>query len=374
MCVDFRAVNNITIKNKYPLPRVDDLLDQLSSAKYFSKLDLTSGYWQVRIKKEDIPKTAFRTRYGHFEFLVMPFGLTNAPATFQHLMNSVFQEYLDDFVIVYLDDIMIYSKTYEDHLKHLELVFKKLQENQLYAKLKKCEFAKREVQYLGHTVSEKCIKPNEDKIKTIKNWTTPKNSKEVMSFLGLANFYRKFINDFSKRSVPLTKLIGKNSTFQWSDKEELAFQDIKQSLIQAPVLKLPTRNGKFIIHTDASNEAIGAVLEQEDTEDKSIKPVAYHSQKLQGAQINYPTHEKELYAIVRALQIWRHYLEGQRFIVCTDHHSINYLKTQPQLSKRQARWVELLAEFDYEVIYKPGYTNVVADAIRLLLFMIISRS
>ena len=363
MCIDFRALNNITIKNKYPLPRVDDLLDQLSTARYFTKLDLTSGYWQVRIRENVIPKTAFRTRYGHYEFMVMPFGLTNAPATFQYLMNSIFQDFLDDFVIVYLDDIMIYSKTYEDHLIHLEKVFTKLQENKLYAKLRKCEFAKQEVQYLGHIVSENSIKPEEDKIKAIKDWKQPQNQKDVMSFLGLANFYRKFIDNFSKRSIALTKLIGKNSKFQWNKEQDDTFQDIKNALCQAPVLKLPSRNGKFIVHTDASSEAIGAVLEQEDEHTKSIKPVAYYSQKLQGAQLNYPTHEKELYAIIRSLITWKHYLEGQKFLICTDHHSINYLKTQPQISKRQARWVEIMAEFDFDIQYKPGRTNIVADAL-----------
>ena len=363
MCIDFRALNNITIKNKYPLPRVDELLDQLSTGRYFSKLDLTSGYWQVRIKDNDIPKTAFRTRYGHFEFMVMPFGLTNAPATFQHLMNSIFQDFLDKFVIVYLDDIMIYSKTYEEHLEHLEKVFARLRENQLYAKLKKCEFAKEKVQYLGHIVSKNSIRPEEDKVKAIKDWKQPLTQKDVMSFLGLANFYRKFIDNFSKRSLPLTKLIGKNSKFSWGVEQESAFNDIKDALIKAPVLKLPTRNGKFIIHTDASSEAVGAVLEQEDEATKVIKPVAYYSQKLQGAQLNYPTHEKELYAIIRALLTWKHYIEGRKFLICTDHHSINYLKTQPQLSKRQARWVELMAEFDFDIHYKPGRTNIVADAL-----------
>ena len=269
MCIDFRALNNITIKNKYPLPRVDDLLDQLSTARYFTKLDLTSGYWQVRIKGNDIPKTAFRTRYGHFEFMAMPFGLTNAPAAFQHLMNSIFQDFLDDFVIVYLDDIMIYSKTYKEHLRHLEKVFERLRENKLYAKLKKCEFAKQEVQYLGHIVSENSIKPEEDKIKAIKEWKQPQNQKDVMSFLGLANFYRKFIDNFSKRSIALTKLIGKNSKFQWNRDQDNSFQDIKNALCQAPVLKLPSRIGKFIVHTDASGEAIGAVLEQEDEQSRS---------------------------------------------------------------------------------------------------------
>lgn len=363
MCIDYRALNNITIKNRYPLPRVDDLLDQLSQAKYFSKLDLTSGYWQMRVKDEDIHKTAFTTRYGHFEFMVMPFGLCNAPATFQYLMNSIFQEYLDDFVVVYLDDIMVYSKTYEDHMRHLEIVFNKLQENKLYAKLDKCEFLETSVEYLGHVVGNNSIKPDDRKTKAILDWETPKNSKDVMAFMGLANFYRKFVKDFSKISIPLTSIMGKNTTFKWGSEQEQSFNDIKQALITQPVLKLPSREGRFRVHTDASDYAIGAVLEQEDLQDKSIKPVAYFSQKLHGAQTRYATHIKELYAIVKALECWRHYLEGIQFDIYTDHYSIQYLNTQPELNKLQARWVEKLAEFDFELHYKPGRTNVVADAL-----------
>ena len=280
MCIDYRALNNITIKNRYPLPRIDDLLDQLSQARYFSKLDLTSGYWQMRVKDEDIHKTAFTTRYGQFEFMVMPFGLCNAPASFQHLMNSIFQEFLDDFVIVYLDDIMVYSRTYEEHLKHLDIVFSKLRDNQLYAKLRKCEFMKTSVEYLGHIVGNNSIKPDKEKTKAIEDWEQPKNSKEVMAFVGLANFYRKFVNNFSKRTLPLTNIMGKNKEFKWDREQEDSFNDIKVALTNTPVLKLPTRDGRFKVHTDASDYAIGAVLEQEDANEKSIKPVAYFSKKV----------------------------------------------------------------------------------------------
>ena len=363
MCIDYRALNNITIKNRYPLPRIDDLLDQLSQAKYFSKLDLTSGYWQMRVKDEDIHKTAFTTRYGQFEFMVMPFGLCNAPASFQHLMNSIFQEFLDDFVIVYLDDIMVYSRTHEEHLKHLDIVFSKLRDNQLYAKLKKCEFMKTSVEYLGHIVGNNSIKPDKEKTKAIEDWERPRNSKEVMAFVGLANFYRKFVNNFSKRTLPLTNIMGKNKEFKWDKEQEDSFNDIKVALTNTPVLKLPTREGRFKVHTDASDYAIGAVLEQEDVNEKTIKPVAYFSKKLQGAQTRYATHVKELYAIVKALECWRHYLEGVNFDVYTDHFSLQYLRNQSELSKLQARWMEKLSTFDFEIIYKPGRTNIVADAL-----------
>lgn len=363
MCIDYRALNNLTVKNKYPIPRVDDLLDQLSQAKYFSKLDLTSGYWQMRIKDADIPKTAFTSRYGHYEFMVMPFGLCNAPSSFQYLMNSIFQEYLDDFVVVYLDDIMIYSRTEEDHLRHLKVVFDKLRDNKLYAKLKKCEFLKDSVEYLGHIVGNNVITPDESKTKAIQEWETPRNNMDIMSFMGLANFYRKFVPNFSKRTKALTDAMAKKENFQWTDVEKTEFEDIKTALTRYPILKLPTKDGRFIVHTDASDYAIGAVLEQEDVNTGDIKPVAYFSRKLHGAQVRYATHVKELYAIMKALECWRQYLEGRQFEVFTDHYSLQYIRTQPDLSKLQRRWIEKLADFDCEITYKPGKTNVVADAL-----------
>ena len=209
LCVDYRALNKLTIKNKQPLPLIDGQLDQLSDAKYFTKLDLRSGYHQVRIAKGDEHKTAFNTKYGHFQFKVMPFGLTNAPGTFQYLMENIFHEYLDDFVTVYLDDILIYSKSYEEHLRHLKIVLEALKNNNLYANPSKCEFALEEIDYLGYLVSKKGISPNPDKVAAIANWPKLKNTRDVQSFLGLANYYRKFIKDFSKLAVPLTKLLQK---------------------------------------------------------------------------------------------------------------------------------------------------------------------
>ncbi|TIB19641.1 hypothetical protein E3P88_04142 [Wallemia ichthyophaga] len=362
LCVDYRALNNITIKNAYPLPRIDDLIDRLTKARYFSKLDLMSGYWQVRVKDQDIAKTAFRTRYGHYEFNVMPFGLCNAPGTFQNLMNSILHDYLDDFAIVYLDDILVYSNSLDEHRSHLEKIFDRLKKNKLYAKLGKCEFLKENIDYLGHIVGHSSVKPDPKKVEQVANWPTPKTAKETMSFLGMANFYRKFIKDFSKITVPLTSITGKNTTFNWGVKQDQSFNQLKKAMTTAPVLKLPSSEGLFYVHTDASDEAIGAVLEQFDEED-NIKPVAYYSKKLQGAQTRYPTHIKELYAIVKALEEWRHYLEGRPFKIFTDHFTLQYLHKQPELTKVQARWVEKLATFDFEICYKPGRTNIVADAL-----------
>ena len=217
LCIDYRALNQVTIKNRYPLPRIDDLFDQLKGVTVFSKIDLRSGYHQVRVKEGDIPKTAFRTRYGHYEFVVMPFGVTNAPATFMDLMNRVFREYLDKFVIVFIDDILIYSGTQEEHSEHLKLVLQTLQQNQLYAKFTKCEFWLDQVSFLGHIISKDGIMVDPSKIEAVSSWKRPKNASEIRSFLGLAGYYRKFVEDFSRIASPLTALTRKNRKFQWTE-------------------------------------------------------------------------------------------------------------------------------------------------------------
>jgi len=229
LCIDYRELNKITIKNKYPLSRIDDLFYQIQGAGVFSKIDLRLGYHQLRIKPEDIPKTAFRTGYGHYEFIVMPFGLTNAPAVFMDLMNRVFRPYLDEFVVVFIDDILIYSKDNEKHAQHLPIVLQTLREHQLYAKLKKYEFWLEEVVFLGHVVSKEGIKVDPQKIKAIVDWPTPTNVTEVRSFRGLAGYYRRFIKDFSKISSPLTNLLKKVVKFEWSSKCEEAFQELQQT-------------------------------------------------------------------------------------------------------------------------------------------------
>jgi hypothetical protein len=336
-------------------------MDQLAGAKYFTKIDLYSGYHQIRIKEEDIPKTAFRTRYGHYEFLVLPFGLTNAPATFMTLMNNVFREYLDKYVVVYLDDILIYSKTKEEHVQHLRNVLSKLREHKLYAKMVKCEIMKNVVEYLGHFISAQGVSVDQRKIEAICKWPTPNNVSEVRSFLGLASYYRKFVKGFSTLVVPLTALLHKDKTFQWDIEQQEAFENTKRCLTTAPVLLIPDPSKPFTVTTDASDFAIGAVLSQD--QGKGDQPVAFESRKLSPAELNYAVHEKELLAIVHALRIWKTYLEGQRFSVITDHASLEYIKTQHNLSRRQARWLETLQSHDFEVHYRPGKTNVVADAL-----------
>ncbi|KAI3802065.1 hypothetical protein L1987_30189 [Smallanthus sonchifolius] len=357
MCIDYRELNKLTIKNRYPLPRIDDLFDQLQGSTYFSKIDLRSGYHQLRVQEEDVPKTAFRTRYGHYEFMVMPFGLTNAPVVFMDLMNRVCKPYLDKFVIVFIDDILIYSKTKSDHEQHLKLVLDLLRKEQLYAKFSKCEFWLKEVQFLGHIVNEKGIHVDPAKIEAVKNWSTPKTPTEVRSFLGLAGYYRRFISDFSKIAVPLTALTHKGKHYEWGPKQEEAFQLLKQKLCNAHILTLPDGNDDLVVYCDASNQGLGCVLMQRG------KAIAYASRQLKIHEKNYTTHDLELGAVVFALKIWIHYLYGTKCVVFTDHKSLQHIFNQKKLNMRQQRWVELLNDYDCEIRYHPGKANVVADAL-----------
>ncbi|KAI3809203.1 hypothetical protein L1987_25173 [Smallanthus sonchifolius] len=361
MCIDYRELNKLTIKNRYPLPRIDDLFDQLQGSTYFSKIDLRSGYHQLRVQEEDIPKTAFHTRYGHYEFMVMPFGLTNAPAIFMDLMNRVCKPYLDKFVIVFIDDILIYSKTKTDHEQHLKLVLDLLRKEQLYAKFSKCEFWLKEVQFLGHIVNEKGIHVDPAKIEAVKNWSIPKTPTEVRSFLGLTGYYRRFISNFSKIAVPLTALSHKSKHYEWGPKQEEAFQLLKQKLCNASILTLPDGNDDLVVYCDASNQGLGCVLMQRG------KVIAYASRQLKIHEKNYTTHDLELGAVVFALKIWRHYLYGTKCVVFIDHKSLQHIFNQKELNMRQRRWVELLNDYNCEIRYHPGKANVVADALSHLM-------
>ena len=362
MCVDYRALNKITIKNKYPLPRVDELLDRLYGARYFTKIDLRSGYHQVRIAEGDIEKTAFRTRYGHYEFRVLPFGLTNAPATFMQLMQQVFRPFLDEFVVVFLDDILVYSKTEADHVKHLELVLTKLREHKLFAKMSKCDFARKSIKFLGYVVTEEGITMDPAKVKAIVEWPSPlRNQREVRSFLGLAGYYRRFVTGFSKIAASLTELLKKDIDFKWSDSEQRSFDTLKKAISSAPILTSPDPNLPYVVTTDASGFATGAILQQD--QGKGLQPIAFMSHKMNPAQRNYPVHEQELLAIIRSLHEWRHYLHGAKFQVVTDHMSLKHFMNQPTLSARQARWSEFMQEFDFEIVHRPGKQNEAADAL-----------
>ncbi|GJU42146.1 putative reverse transcriptase domain-containing protein [Tanacetum coccineum] len=349
--------NKLTVKNRYPLPRIDDLFDQLQGSSVYSKIDLRSGYHQLRIREEDIPITAFRTRYGHFEFQVMPFGLTNAPAVFMDLMNRVCKPYLDKFVIVFIDDVLIYSKSREEHEEHLKIILGLLKEEKLYAKFSKCDFWLDSVQFLGHVINREGVHVDPSKIEAIKNWSTPSTPTEVRQFLGLAGYYRRFIEGFSLIAKPLTKLTQKNKKYEWGEEEEAAFQILKQKLCSAPILALPEGSEDFVVYCDASIKGFGSVLMQRE------KVIAYASRQLKKHEENYMTHDLELGAIIFALRLWRHYLYGTKCVVFIDHKSLQYILDQKELNMRQRRWIELLSDYDCEIRYHPGKGNVVADAL-----------
>ncbi|GJX45800.1 reverse transcriptase domain-containing protein [Tanacetum coccineum] len=352
-----QELNKLTIKNRYPLPMIDDLFDQLQGSSVYSKIDLRSGYHQLRVRDEDIPKTAFRTRYGHYEFQVMPFGLTNAPAVFMDLMNRVCKPYLDKFVIVFIDDILIYSRNKEEHANHLRIILELLKKEKLYAKFSKCDFWIHIVQFLGHLIDSQGLHVDPAKIEAVKNWTSPTTPTEIRQFLGLAGYYRRFIKDFSKIAKSLTELTQKNKKYIWGEDQETAFQLLKQKLCEAPILALPEGNDNFVVYCDASHQGLGAVLMQRE------KVIAYASRQLKPNEENYTTHDLELGAVVFALKIWRHYLYGTKCTVFTDHKSLQHILDQKELNMRQRRWLELLADYDCEIRYHPGKANVVATAL-----------
>ncbi|GAU50355.1 hypothetical protein TSUD_283640 [Trifolium subterraneum] len=357
LCIDYRQLNKVTIKNKYPLPRIDDLLNQLRGATIFSKIDLRSGYHQIRIRTSDVSKTAFRTRYGHYEFLVMPFGLTNAPAIFMDYMNRIFQPYLDKFVVIFINDILIYSNDPQEHAEHLRIVLNILREKQLYAKFSKCEFWLSEVKFMGHVISQGGVSVDPSKVEAVLNWERPRTVSEIRSFLGLAGYYRRFILGFSEIALPLTRLTRKGAAFVWDELCENSFNLLKQKLTSAPVLVIPDPDKKYVVYCDASNKGLGCVLMQDGA------VVAYASRQLKPHEENYPTHDLELVAIIFALKIWRHHLYGVQFALYSDHKSLRYLFDQKELNMRQRRWMEYLKDFDFELNYHPGKANVIADAL-----------
>ncbi|XP_071683402.1 uncharacterized protein [Lolium perenne] len=357
LCVDYQKLNDVTIKNKYPLPKIEDLFDQMNGARVFSKIDLRTGYHQLKVRESDIPKTAFTTRYGLFEYTVISFGLTNAPAYFMNLMNKVFMKYLDKFVVVFIDDILIYSKSEEEHVEHLRIVLGTLRDHKLYAKFSKCEFWLKEVGFLGHVISAGGVSVDPSKIQSIMEKKAPTNQTEVRAFLGLAGYYRKFVEGFSSIARPLTQLLKKDKKFEWTDKCEASFQELKKRLVTAPVLTMPDITKDFDVYCDASKLGLGSVLMQEG------KVIAYLSRQLRPHEMNYPTHDLELAAVVHALKTWRHYLVGNRCEIYTDHKSLKYIFTQRELNMRQSRWMELIKDYDLGIHYHPGKANVVADAL-----------
>ena len=356
MCVDSRAINKITTRYRFLIPRLDDLLDQIGKASIFTKLDLKSGYHQIRIRPGDEWKIAFKTREGLFEWLVMSFGLSNAPSTFMRVMNQALRPFIGRFVVIYFDDILISSTTMNGHLSHLRDVLLSLRKEKLFIVKQKCEFGASEVLFLGYVVSASGLRVDPQKVEAVASWPTPTKISEVRSFHGLASFYRRFVHNFSAIMAPITDCM-KGGSFFWTDDAARAFTLIKGKLTSAPILVLPYFEAPFELHCDASKLGIGAVLSQHG------RPVAYYSEKLAGARSHYSTYDIEFYAIIQAIKHWRHYLAHKEFILFTDHVALKYLGTQDKISSRHASWTAYLQQFTFVIKHQSGKLNKVADAL-----------
>ncbi|GBG64283.1 hypothetical protein CBR_g41203 [Chara braunii] len=410
--IGYRDLNRYTVKNSYPMPRSDELFDRLAGSRFFTKIDLRNDYHQMCVAAADQPKTAFRSRFGHYEFTVMAFGLTNAPATFQRAMNDIFRDILEQYVLVYLDDILVYSRTVEEHLRHLRDVLDRLRRHGFY-KLSKCRFAQHKVDFLGHYVSDQGLHMDDVKITTIAEWPVPTSAKQLRSFLGLTSYYSNFIQGYAKYSYVLTStLLRKNPPWAWTPLHEDVFRALKKAVTCAPVLHLPDFDRPFILTTNASDFAVGAVLSQvfpsspdsshpriprfppptpttasrltptrpatdepfidyspTTAEDGIVEsrsgdcPIAFYSRQLLPAEINFTADEREVLAVVYAARHWRHYLHGAPFTVRTDNSVVQAFLTKPKLTPRQARWWRDLSEFSFTTEHIKGETNRVADAL-----------
>uniref|UniRef100_A0A8C2WB23 Gypsy retrotransposon integrase-like protein 1 n=1 Tax=Cyclopterus lumpus TaxID=8103 RepID=A0A8C2WB23_CYCLU len=367
-CIDYRQLNDITVKNKYPLPLMSSTLEPFTQATIFTKLDLRSAYHLVRIRKGDEWKTAFKTPRGHYEYRVMPFGLTNAPAVFQALMNDVLRDMLDEFVVVYLDDILVFSRTLEDHVQHVRRVLKRLLLNRLFVKAEKCRFHSTSVDYLGFVVEKGQTRADPRKIQAVVDWPNPTSRKELQSFLGFANFYRRFIRNYSVVAEPLTRLTSPSQPFIWSPATNAAFLALKRRFTSAPVLLHPDPKRQFIVEVDASDTGLGAVLSQRAVADQKVHPCAFFSRRFLPAEENYDIGNRELLAVVAALGEWRHWLEGaeQPFTIWTDHKNLTFIRATKRLNGQQARWAGFLSRFDFSLTYRPGSRNIKADALSRL--------
>ena len=362
-CVDFRALNDITKKDSYPLPRIAESLDALSGTQYFSSMDLMSGYWQIEMDPESREKTAFVTHAGLFEFNVMPFGLCNAPSCFQRLMECVLRSLNWRIALIYLDDVLVYSRTFSDHLDHLRLVFDRFREAGLKLKPKKCHFGQKSVKFLGHVISKHGVQPDPDKIKAIKEYPVPRKVKDVRAFLGLANYYRKFVKDFAKIAGPLHDLTKKALKFQWTDECQAAFERLKSALIQAPILAYPDFTLPFDLYVDASDEALGMVLGQVQNGREVV--ISYSGRKLLPAEKNYSVTEREALAVVAGIKYFQPYVYGRRFTVHTDHNAVRWLMNIKEPTGRLARWAVLLQQYDFNIVHRSGKSNGNADALSI---------
>ncbi|UYV76233.1 hypothetical protein LAZ67_13003122 [Cordylochernes scorpioides] len=360
-CVDYRKLNEVTVKDVYPIPRIDDVMDSLQGSKYFSAIDLKSGYWQVEIEERDKEKTAFTTAHGLYEFNVMPFGLCNAPATFERNMENMLGNLRWQICLCYLDDVIIYSPDFPTHLKRLEAVFRCFRESNLRLNDKKCRFGFEELEILGYITSKHGIKPAEHNIKAIRNFPRPTKVKEVQSFLGMCSYYRKFIKDFSKIADPFINLIKKSVSFTWTERQEEAFQTLKTALLSPPILGHFNPNALTYIHTDASNIGIGATLVQDIGGEEKV--ISYLSRTLSKAEQNYSTTEKECLAVVWSMSKLRPYLYGRHFKIVSDHHALCWLKNLKDPTGRLARWALKIQEYDFDIIHKSGKKHLDADGL-----------
>ncbi|UYV67705.1 hypothetical protein LAZ67_5001654, partial [Cordylochernes scorpioides] len=360
-CVDYRKLNNVTVKDVYPIPRIDEVMDTLQGSTHFSAIDLRSGYWQVEVEERDKEKTAFTTAHGLYEFNVMPFGLCNAPATFERNMENMLGNLRWQICLCYLDDVIIYSPDFPTHLKRLEAVFRCFRESNLRLNDKKCRFAFEELEILGYITSKHGIKPAEHNIKAVRNFPRPKKVKEVQSFLGMCSYYRKFIKDFSKIADPLTNLIKKSVSFTWTERQEEAFQTLKTALLSPPILGHFNPNAPTYVHTDASNIGIGATLVQDIGGEEKV--ISYLSRTLSKAEQNYSTTEKECLAVVWSMSKLRPYLYGRHFKIVTDHHALCWLKNLKDPAGRLARWALKIQEYDFDIIHKSGKKHLDADGL-----------
>lgn len=355
-CVDYRKLNAVTVKNRFPMPVIEEILEELAGSKYFTKLDMRSGYHQVRMATQDEYKTAFKTHHGHFQFKVMPFELTNAPATFQCLMNDILGPFLRQFVLVFLDDILIYSPTLESHLDHIQQVLQILQDHHLYLKASKCSFAQNQLEYLDHIISAAGVSTDQSKIAAMVNWLIPTCVTELRAFLGLTGYYRRFVRNYGLLAKPLTQIL-KKKMFQWSNTAQQAFDALKLAMSTTPVLALPDFTKPFTVETDACDDGIGAVLLQ------NAQPIAFLSKALGQTHKAMSIYEKEFLALIMAVERWRSYLQLQEFVIITDHKSLAYLTEQSLHSDMQHKAMTRLMGLKFKIVYRQGKENTVADSL-----------
>jgi hypothetical protein len=361
MCVDYRGLNNFTKKDSYPLPRINECLDSLGNATFFSTFDLRSGYFQIAMEETDKDKTAFLTRRGSFRYTSLPFGLCNAPATFQRLMDTVLAGLKYEICLVYLDDIILFSHSVEEHLVRFRMLLDRLRLANLKLKPSKCHLLKREVNFLGHVISAGQVATDPEKVVQVATWPTPKNVTELRSFIGLVSYYRKFCKNFSSVAAPLHAMTGKNARFNWTKECDKAFQDLKARLISSPILAMPADKGEYCLDTDASNLSIGAVLSQVQNGEERV--IAYASRTLNAAERNYCVTRKELLAVVFYAKQFRNYLLGREFLLRTDHSALRWLRHTPEPIGQQARWLEQLEAFNFRIEHRPGRKHGNADAL-----------